>query len=195
MDEVAVERALAAYLADVRHIFLSALKQVRCATGSKSAQEANSKFDGFEGRFATLEDFHAGAEASLQLGYPNPDIMKGIRLEHTAHPSVLRLFVTPNYRLATCLAIEYAWAVDPNILPKQALDFLVRLMAERDADVEVKGGDATMLGWPLPAGRHGLSLLRGKDVDIDSDALTVTFRCCPLRSAAPRSCLAVERKH
>jgi hypothetical protein len=37
--------------------------------------------------------------------------MKGIRHEHTEHPSVERLFVTPNYRIATSLVIEYAWAM------------------------------------------------------------------------------------
>ena len=131
LDKAAVERLLDAYCADVRRIFGAALAQVRAATGSKSAAEANSKFDGFQGSFATLDDFHAGAEATLQLGYPNPDIGKGIRLEHTEHPSVTRLFVTPNYRLATCLLVEYWWAVDPSAPPQAALDRLARLVAAR----------------------------------------------------------------
>jgi hypothetical protein len=116
MDEVAVECALRAYFIDVRSIFTDALTRARLATGSKNAVEANSKFDGFEGSFASLKDFHAGAEATLKLGYPNPDTEKGIRLEHTVHPSAERLFVTANYRIATNLVIEYWWAVDPSAL-------------------------------------------------------------------------------
>jgi hypothetical protein len=111
MPTEAALRALAAFLEDAKLKFLKALREVKEAKGSKSAVEANSKFaDGFEGSFASLRDFHAGAEATLELGYPNPDTMKGILLEHTAHPSARRLFVTPNYRIATCLLIEYAWA-------------------------------------------------------------------------------------
>ena len=79
MDDTAVDRALEAYFADVRRIFTAELAKVRAATGSKSAHEANSKFEGFQGSFATLKDFHAGAEATLKLGYPNPDTVKGIR--------------------------------------------------------------------------------------------------------------------
>ncbi len=114
MDQAAVDRALLAFFADVRRIVETELAQVRAATGSKSAAEANSKFEGFPGSFATLRDFHTGAVASLKLGYPNPDTMKGIMLEHTQHPSVTRLFVTSNYRIATCLLIEYAWALMGN---------------------------------------------------------------------------------
>ena len=111
MSTEAALRALAAFFEDAKLKFLQALREVKEAKGSKSAVEANSKFaDGFQGSFASLRDFHAGAEATLELGYPNPDIMRGILLEHTAHPSAGRLFVTPNYRIATCLLIEYAWA-------------------------------------------------------------------------------------
>ena len=180
MDDSAVDRALAAYFADVRRIFLGALGEVRRATGSKSAQEANSKFDGFEGSFARLADFHAGAEATLQLGYPNPDTLKGIRLEHTAHPSVTRLFVTPNYRLATCLAVEFAWAVDPHAPPTQALDLLRRLQADRGADDEAQGGGAGRLEGPGAAGEAGglaLSLVRGEDKEVEIASGDVTFRC------------------
>jgi hypothetical protein len=132
MDKVAVDRALQAFFADVQCIFTSALAQVRTATGSKSAHEANSKFDGFEGNFASLKDFHAGAEATLQLGYPNPAIERGIFYEHTHSISVTRLFVTPNYRLATCLLIEYWWAVDPS--RKEGLDLVVRLRKAREIE-------------------------------------------------------------
>ena len=167
MDAAAVERALAAYFADVRRIFTAALAQVRAATGSRSAYEANSKFEGFEGSFASLKEFHAGAEASLQLGYPNPDTMKGIRLEHTAHPSVERLFVTPNYRLLTCLRVEYWWAVNPSAPPKAVMDLLGRL-------VKARGGEAR-----LTAAEAELRLVRGASADVDIEGQTVTFRCRP----------------
>ena len=170
---------LAAFSADVRRIFAAALADVRAGTGSRSAREANGKFEGFEGSFATLEDFHRGAEASLLLGYPNPDIERGIRLEHTAHVSVARLFVTPNYRIATCLLVEYWWAVDPDAPSRQALDLLNRLWADRGADDGCAQGAAESgLVGPAAAGENGLSLVRGdsNEVDIDVQARTVTFR-------------------
>jgi hypothetical protein len=182
MDDSAVELALEAYFADMRRLLLAALKELRVATGSKSAHEANSKFEGFEGSFATLEDFHAGAEATLQLGYPNPDIIKGIRLEHTAHPSVTRLFVTPNYRLATCLAVEFAWAVDPHVPPKQALDLLLRLRADSGTDDDAQGWGVGRLEGPgtaFEAGGFSLSLVRGEDTEVDIDSGVVTFRYRP----------------
>ncbi len=104
-------RAVDAFLEDARVRIYTALVEVKTAQGSRSAAEANAKFDGFQGSFATLPEFHAGAEASLQLGYPNPDTMRGILNEHTKHPSVEKLFVTPNYRIATSLLLEFAWAV------------------------------------------------------------------------------------
>ena len=109
LGEDAVERMVAAFAADVGRIFRAALKQLRAGKGSKSAYEANSKYDGFEGSFASIEEFHKGAEATLQLGYPNPDTEKGILLEHTENRGVKRLFVTPNYRIATCPIVEYWW--------------------------------------------------------------------------------------
>ena len=139
MPEEAAARAFDAFVEDARAKFLAALREARETTGSKSAAEANSKFEGFQGSFATLQDFHAGAEATLKLGYPNPEAMKGIRLEHTAHPSIARLFITPNYRIATSLLVEYAWAVleesptDPaaQALQARARAQLVKLAAAR----------------------------------------------------------------
>ena len=178
MDAAAVERALAAFSADVRRVFVTALGEVRAGTGSKSAYEANSKFEGFQGSFATLAEFHAGAEATLKLGYPNPEAMKGITNEHTAHVSVGRLFVTPNYRIATCLVVEYWWAVDPDAAPSSVFDRLATLRREAAAGGEEQGG-----GWagPAAAGDGVLSLVRGNSdaVDIDVDAHTVTFRPRP----------------
>ena len=58
-------RALDAFVTDVRLKILAALLEAKTATGSKSAHAANSKFEGFEGSFASLREFHAGAEATL----------------------------------------------------------------------------------------------------------------------------------
>ena len=114
LDDEAAEQALQAFFCDARRMFFAAVRSVRCATGSTSARECNSKFQGFTGSFASLSDFHAGAEETMKLGYPNPEIEKGIMIDHSAHPSALRLFVTPNYRIVTCLLVEYWWALDPN---------------------------------------------------------------------------------
>jgi hypothetical protein len=54
----------------------------------------------------------------------NPNILKGIMLEHTAHPSVWKIFVTSNYSIATCLCVEYWWAVDPFCPPSAVSQFL-----------------------------------------------------------------------
>jgi hypothetical protein len=105
------KRAVDAFLEDARAKIYKALGEAKAAQGSRSAVEANSKFSGFQGSFASLQDFHAGAEASLHLGYPNPDTMKGILNEHTEHPSATKFFVTSNYRIVTCLLIEYAFAI------------------------------------------------------------------------------------
>jgi hypothetical protein len=185
MEEGAKERVLAAFFADVRHVFGVALEEVRKATVSKSAYEANRKFEGFEGSFASLHDFYAGAEATLKLGYPNPLIDKGILLEHTAHGSVTRLFVTPNYRLATCLAVEYSWADDPAKPSKQALDLVSQLTADRGLEDEEQEEEQEEVesGWAtrVAAGAFGLSVVRGDSTDVDIDAAdhAVTFRCSP----------------
>ncbi len=133
-------RAVDAFLEDARVKILTALLAAKEATGSKSAAEANSKFDGFWGSFATLKEFHAGAEASLNLGYPNPDTMKGLRNEHTEHPSAVRLFKSPNYNIVTSMLVEYAWAVyeesptDPAVkaVLDRAFALIRKLVEERD---------------------------------------------------------------
>jgi hypothetical protein len=111
MPSEEAKQAVDAFLEDARVKIYTALVQAKTEKGSKSAAEANSKFEGFQGSFASLKEFHAGAEASLKLGYPNPDTMRGILNEHTKHPSATRLFCTSNYRIVTCLLVEYAWAV------------------------------------------------------------------------------------
>ena len=134
------KQAVAAYLEDAKVKIFEALLEAKEAKGSRSAAEANSKFQGFEGNFASLKEFHAGAEASLNLGYPNPDTMKGIRLEHTKHVSVEKLYLTPNYRIVTNLLIEYAWALyeaDPTDsevkeLLQRSLKLLRKLAMERE---------------------------------------------------------------
>jgi hypothetical protein len=126
------DSVLQAFFADVNHMFKAAVMKTRETNGSTSAAEANSKFtDGFfQGNFASLKDFHAGAEETLQLGYPNPNIDKGILLEHTAHHSVTGLFVTPNYRISTCLLVEYYWAmIESNPEEKGVIDVKVDTLA------------------------------------------------------------------
>ena len=178
MPEEAAARAFDAFVEDARAKFLAALREARETTGSKSAHEANSKFEGFQGSFANLDEFHAGAEATLQLGYPNPDTMKGILLEHTAHPSMTRLFVTPNYRVATCLLLEYWWAVDPFAPTKAVLDLLRQLAAARGAeDDDAQEGAGS--GTARLADEVELSLVRGASADVDIEGQTVTFRCRP----------------
>ena len=183
MDAASMERALEAFYADVRHTFMEKLARVRAATGSRNVTKAKSRFDCFPDSFASLRDFYAGADATLQLGCPNLDTMEGIRLEHTAHPSVARLFVTPNHRFVTCLLIEYCWAVDPYPQPKAALDLLSRLRADRgesgnkreDRDLE-ENIILARLDNHNPS--YAVSLLIGdkSDVDIDITAGTIAFR-------------------
>ena len=129
------EQTLQAFFDDVRRKFAGALEQAVKATGSRSAFEANSKFEGFVGSFASLEDFDAGAEATLQLGYPNPVVSKGILLEHTEHASVTRIFVTPNYRIATCLLIEYWWAIYEENPEEESVQNVRKKAVERLAQI------------------------------------------------------------
>ena len=113
-DDYVFKLALDAFYQDARALFWEAIREVRDTRGSTSAVEANTKFEGFTGNFASLEDFYAGAEETMKLGYPNPDLEKGIMMEHIAHMSAERLFLTPNYQIVTCLLLEYWWAVDPH---------------------------------------------------------------------------------
>jgi hypothetical protein len=140
------ELALMAFVEDAAALFLKALDELRAVTGSKSAVEANGKFQGFEGSFASLKDFHAGAEATLKLGYPNPDIMRGILLEHTAHSSATRLYATTNYCIATNLLIEYWWAIFEDsptdaAVRKRACEQLRKIRYDR-SDIEPMGASA-----------------------------------------------------
>ncbi len=138
LDDASADQALDAFCADLKRTFKAYLVETKQDQGSTSAMAANSKFEGFQGSFASLKDFHAGAEATLQLGYPNPDIEKGIRTEHTAHISTKKLFVTPNYSIATCLVIEYWWAIyEENPTDKVVIglrDEAVRLIKKLHSD-------------------------------------------------------------
>jgi hypothetical protein len=151
--------AVNSFLDDAKIKIYSALVAAKTAKGSRSAAEANSKFAGFQGSFASLEDFHAGAEKSLNLGYPNPDTMKGILNEHTQHPSVERLFKTPNYSIITSLTIEYAFAMyekspaDPSM--KKTLDRayqLVRELVKARDEVSAEAPDDDQLLFPGEVG-------------------------------------------
>jgi hypothetical protein len=134
------KRAVEAFVEDAKVKILGALVATKQSTGSRSAAEANSKFaGGFQGSFATLEEFHKGAAESLNLGYPNPDTGKGIWYEHTQHPSAEKLFKTPNYSIVTSMLIEYAWAIysqNPDEREKEVLDkayqLIRKLIEERD---------------------------------------------------------------
>ena len=174
MDDASWKRALDAFCADARRTVEAAVKQVRSARVSTSAVEANGKFEGFEGTFATLEDYHAGAEQTLQLGYPNPLVMDGIRNEHTGLPSATRLFVTPNYQLATCLLLEYWWATGPAAAPAEVFKLLRDLRLARGGSVR---GVKTIPDSPAE-GQGVLCLVRGNSqhVDIDSYTRIVTIR-------------------
>ena len=174
MDDASWKRALDAFCADARRTVEAAVKQVRSARVSTSAVEANGKFEGFEGTFATLEDYHAGAEQTLQLGYPNPLVMDGIRNEHTGLPSATRLFVTPNYQLATCLLLEYWWATGPGAAPAEVFKLLRDLRLARGGSVR---GVKTIPDSPAE-GQGVLCLVRGNSqhVDIDSYTRIVTIR-------------------
>jgi hypothetical protein len=124
-------RAVDAFLEDARVRILTALVGTKEAKGSKSAAEVNSKFaGGFQGSFATLDDFHKGAAETLNLGYPNPDTGKGIWYEHTQHPSAEKLFKTTNYSIVSNMLLEYAFAVysQTNDREKKVLDRAYTLM-------------------------------------------------------------------
>ena len=125
MTDREIERALAAFCKDAERMFRDAVQKLRDARGSTNAVQANSKFEGFfEGSFASLSDYHAGAEETMKLAYPNPRIEDGIFADLTRHPSAKRLFVTPNYHITTCLLLEYWWAKDPNTADKEVEEIL-----------------------------------------------------------------------
>jgi hypothetical protein len=156
------KRAVDAFLEDARVRILTALVGTKTAKGSKSAAEANSKFaGGFQGSFATLGEFHKGAAETLNLGYPNPDGMKGICFELTQHPSAMRLFKTPNYSIVTNMLLEYAFAVyntNPDNRERDVLDrsrkFILKLVEEREG-AEAASAAAKRVERPLFPGEVG----------------------------------------
>ena len=139
-DKAWVEGVLEAFFSDVRHIVTEAVREVVEAKGSTNAVEANSKFEGFVGSFASLDDFHKGAEETLQLGQPNPVVDKGISIELTEHPSAKKWFVTPNYLLVTCLLVEYWFAQDPNKAPHEVKELLRKQRAARVEEQQPPAG-------------------------------------------------------
>jgi hypothetical protein len=174
-----VGRAVEAFLEDARVRILGALIETKKARGSKSAAEANSKFSGgFQGNFATLEEFHKGAGASLNLGYPNPDTMKGIWYEHTQHPSAEKLFKTPNYSIVTNMHIEYAWAIfseNPDDREKKVLDnaFMhIRKLVKERKGAEEQLSTNEMLLFPGEVGDsfvESLVMLKFPASSVESD--------------------------
>jgi len=131
MKSVELQEALEAFFQDLKNAIGDALEKLKVSKLSISPHQANSKFameqNTYVGMFAGMDDFFCGAEESLRLGYPNPNIMKGILLEHTAHPCAWRFFVTSNYFIATCLFVEYWWAIDPFCPPQAVKQFLKRM--------------------------------------------------------------------
>ena len=149
MSAMEVDAMLDAFFADTRRKFTAEWERLQTG-GCRNAVEANSKFDGFDGTFATLDEFHAGQD----LGYPNPDLRKGIRLEHRAHPSSNRLFFASNYQLVTSLSIEYAWAVledEPSALD-EARKQLERLREARADKRKARASSADGLFFPGEVG-------------------------------------------
>jgi hypothetical protein len=171
MDDAAIESALDAFCRDARQLFKSSIQVMNEVKGSTSAIEANSKFEGFTGNFATLDDYHQGAEETMKLGYPNPDLDKGILTDHIGHPSVRRIFVTPNYHIATCLLLEYWWAVDPYF--REPLNDPFSSNARRDARILLK---QLRVERGIPSdGEKGCddTIFPGEDGDIFSETLII----------------------
>ena len=108
LDEDSIDRIVGIFSEEVRQRLKAELVRLR-AVDTVAESQSNSKFEGFEGDFASLKEFYDGIEESLDLGSPDPNTLKGMELEHTAHPSTRRTFVTPNYLIATDLLTEWAW--------------------------------------------------------------------------------------
>jgi len=87
-----LDDALDAFFVDVKRIVGAKVKELMAENQSKDAIEANSKFSGYEGSFGSIEEFYHGASETLKLAYPNPNFSKGIKEEHTLHPSSKRFF-------------------------------------------------------------------------------------------------------
>ena len=128
LDDNMIDRAFQAFSIDAARMVKDAVRRLKFSQVSSNAVQANSKFEGFfEGSFANLDDYHRGAEETMNLDYPNPRIEEGILTECTKHPSSRRLFITPNYQIVTCLLIEYWWAKDPSVDDVDLKDMLAHL--------------------------------------------------------------------
>ena len=98
---------------------LRKLHAIADAVGSKSEVEAlisnNTKFsmDGaYLGNFATLNAFYAGPEKLI--GSPDPNIMEGVKKEHTLRKNAHVRFETSNYFITTWPALEFEFVAEPS---------------------------------------------------------------------------------
>ena len=74
----------------------------------------NSKFQSAaKAIYAHIEDFYLGPEA--RIGFPNPQLLDGMRAEHCTRQTASLPFVAPNYGLCTTSQIEWYWVEDPQI--------------------------------------------------------------------------------
>ena len=115
--EAYVNRVCKQLMVTLPSLLLSALKDLRTPqAGAQSTvrDHINTKFsqDGaFVGRFATMDDFYKGSEA--HIGAPNPKIWQGMEVEHCHRKNAETVFITSNYNITTCSALEWEFVACP----------------------------------------------------------------------------------
>ena len=67
--------------------------------------------DAYVGNFAMLDDFYKGTEARICV--PNPNVEKGMELEHCKQGNFRSTFTTLNYNVETWPKQEWEFVVSP----------------------------------------------------------------------------------
>ena len=111
-----LDRGLSAFYMDVQRLVERSWNKLREPVGRRRVYEANSKFQVEQGCLdSTVTEFREGPLERTWQGLPNPDLAKGILDELAgSHPTIRKLSVTKNYKIATCLLLEFFWAVNPD---------------------------------------------------------------------------------
>ncbi len=97
-------------------LVLQGWNQLKMTPKTALTETANSKYAMTDGAlfadFVTLNDFYMGPEA--RIGYPNPDLMKGLQKEHCVRLGSGEKIVSDNYSIWTAPLWEWWWVKNPS---------------------------------------------------------------------------------
>ena len=120
LSETELLRACHDFFVDLTALLKIKQDEMKQLKGSKEVSSSgatdveNFKFhSAAKAVYAHIDDFYLGPEA--RIGFPNPQLLDGMRAEHCTRQTASLPFVAPNYGLCTTSQIEWYWVEDPQI--------------------------------------------------------------------------------